>query len=460
MSKVAVIGLDCAPPRLVFDLWRAQLPALKALMDHGAWGALRSCHPPITVPAWSSMLSSKDPGQLGFYGFRNRRNHGYAEYAFANSNHVKHDRVWDILSRAGKRVVLLGVPQTYPPPPVHGCAVSCFLTPSNDSAYTHPPQLKAEIEQVAGGYVFDVDDFRTADKAALLDRIYAKTRKHFRVARHLVRTQPWDFFMMVEMGTDRIHHGFWKYFDAAHPRHEPGSALEHAMRDYYREVDQQLGELLALMEPETTVLVVSDHGAKKMDGGICFNEWLIRRGDLRLRSYPDRMTPISPQLIDWGATRAWGDGGYYGRLFLNVRGREPQGVIDPRDYERVRDELIAVIAAIEDPDGRVIGSRAYRPEELYREVNGVAPDLIVYFGDLNWRSVGSVGLRSIHSFSNDTGPDDANHDWDGIFILRDGQRDLGGVRLDGLQLMDVAPTILRCFGLPIPPDMIGTSIDA
>lgn len=460
MQKVAVIGLDCAPPRLVFDLWRTELPNLNGLIQRGMWGDLRSCDPPITVPAWSSMLSSKDPGQLGFYGFRNRRAYTYEDYAFANSTLIKHDLVWDILSRAGKQVILLGVPQTYPPRSINGHMVTCFLTPSRESTYTYPAALKSEIERVADGYVFDVDNFRTTDKRALLQRIYEKTRKHFRVARHLLTTKPWDFFMMVEMGPDRIHHGFWKHFDPEHPKYEPGNEFEHAIRDYYRYLDQEVGELLTCIGPEALVLVVSDHGAKKMDGGFCVNEWLIRKGDLRLLAYPEKMTPISPKLIDWRATRVWGDGGYYARLFLNVKGREPQGVIEPSDYERVRDELIAAVAAIEDPQGRNIGSRAYRPEELYRETAGVPPDLIVYFGDLNWRSVGSVGLNSLYSFDNDTGPDDANHDWNGIFIMRDGQRDDGGVRLEGLQLMDVAPTILEHFGLPIPADMLGTVIDA
>src|SRR5882724_11081786 len=118
--QVAVIGLDSAPPRLVFDLWRDQLPNLRALMEQGMWGELRSCHPPITVPAWSSMMSSKDPGQLGVYGFRNRRAYTYDDYALATSASITHDLVWDILSRAEKRVILLGVPQTYPPRPVNG----------------------------------------------------------------------------------------------------------------------------------------------------------------------------------------------------------------------------------------------------------------------------------------------------------------------------------------------------
>ena len=143
-----------------------------------------------------------------------------------------------------------------------------------------------------------------------------------------------------------------------------------------------------------------------------------------------------------------------------MKGREPQGVIAPADYERVRDELIADFEAIADPHGVNIGTRAYRPEELYREMNGIPPDLIVYFGDLSWRSVGSVGHRSMYSFENDTGPDDANHDWHGIFIMSKGPRAGGGLRLKGLQLMDVAPTILSHYGLPIPDDMLGRVIDA
>ena len=324
-----------------------------------------------------------------------------------------------MLGRDGKQIILLGVPQTYPPKPINGCMVTDFLTPSTKSEYTYPSELKPEVERVSGGYVLDVEDFRTPDKEALLKRVYAKTEKHFRVAKHLIRTKPWDFFMMVELGVDRIHHGFWSYMDPTHPKYEAGNPFEHAIRDYYRYVDREVAELLDLTPNDTVVMVVSDHGAKKMDGGICFNEWLIQQGFLSVVSYPDQPTPIDKVTIDWSKTKAWGDGGYYGRLFLNVRGREPQGTVAPEDYERVREDLIERIAAITDPQGRNLGSRAYRPQALYRTVNGVPPDLIVYFGDLHWRSVGSVGLGSMYTFDNDTGPDEANHDWHGIFILNE-----------------------------------------
>ena len=456
--KVAVIGLDCAAPRLVFERFRKDLPNLSALMEGGCYGPLLSTHPPITVPAWACMMRSQDPGQLGIYGFRNRKDHSYDGLSMANASVLKNDAVWDLLGRAGKKSIVLGVPPSFPPKPLDGVQVGCFLTPSTDMAYTWPPELRQEIAKVAPGYVVDVEGFRTDDKDALLKRIYDKTRMHFAVARHLLRTRPWDFFMMVEMGVDRIHHSFWKYMDPEHPKYEPGNAHENAIRDYYRYCDGEIGELLALFPKDTAVLVVSDHGAKKLDGGICFNEWLIKKGYLTLKSYPDKATPIGKAEIDWSRTKAWGDGGYYGRLFMNVKGREPQGTIDPQDYEKVRSDLAAEIEAIEDPSGRPIGTRAFRPEDLYREVRNVAPDLTCYFGNLDWRSIGSVGLKSVHTFENDTGPDDANHDWNGIFILRSAANGFPKGERQGLKIYDVAPTILGLFGVEPPSGMIGKGV--
>jgi predicted AlkP superfamily phosphohydrolase/phosphomutase len=260
--------------------------------------------------------------------------------------------------------------------------------------------------------------------------------------------------MMVEMGVDRIQHGFWKYFDKDHPKYRSGNPFESAIRDYYRLIDREVGEVLSLLGSDCAVLVVSDHGAKKMVGGICFNEWLMRNGYLRLRHVPSTPTPFAKTEIDWDHTLAWGDGGYYGRLFLNVKGREPRGQIEPRDYEKVRDRLINDIRAITDPQGRPIGSVALRPEEIYRATEGVPPDLLVYFGNLDWRSVGSVGYDSIYTFDNDTGPDDANHAQHGIFVLQSPGRN-GGRREPGLRIYDVAPTLLDLFGITAPASMIG-----
>jgi predicted AlkP superfamily phosphohydrolase/phosphomutase len=459
--KVAIIGLDCAEPSLVFDRYAKRLPNLSRLRDQGLWGKLRSSDPPITVPAWMSMMSSRDPGALGYYGFRNRADRSYDKLTIATALAVKEPLLWDYLGKAGKQVILLGVPQTYPPRPVNGLMVTDFLTPSIESQYTYPPELKQEIAALPDvhPYMFDVGGFRSNDKDKIRDDMHRMTVKRFNLARHLVTTKPWDFFMMVEMGTDRVHHAFWQYMDPEHHRYEKGNPYESVIEDYYVAVDEQIGRLLELLPPETNVLVVSDHGAKCMDGGIVINEWLIKNGYLFLHEYPSAPCRFEALKVDWSKTTAWGDGGYYGRLFLNVKGREPNGAVDPADYEQTRSRLIAELEALGGPDGKPIGTKVHRPEDLYAgEVRGAAPpDLFVYFGDLRWRSVGTVGGGAIYTFENDTGPDDANHAQDGLIVVNGPGIPHRGP-LEGLQLMDVTPTVLRLFGLEVPSQLQGHAI--
>jgi predicted AlkP superfamily phosphohydrolase/phosphomutase len=456
--RVMVIGLDCAAPELVFDRWLDELPNLKSIYESGPHGLLRSCDPPITVPAWSVMMASKTPGTLGVYGFRNRADHSYNRYAIANSLAIKEDRLWDILTRQGKRSIVIGVPGTYPPRPLNGLLITDFLTPDTNCEYTYPAGLKDEIKRLVGEYILDVRDFRSGNKEKILADIYEMTRKRFQVARHLLAKEQWDYFIMVEMGVDRIHHAFWDNMDPAHRFYEKGNQFEHAIHDYYCEVDREIGELLKFADENTHVLVVSDHGAKRMDGGICVNEWLIANRYLALAEKPTAATPFAKAKIDWSRTTAWGDGGYYARIFLNVAGREPEGVVAPNDYEKIRDELIAGLKSIPDENGKQIGTTVFRPEELYAQVRGIAPDLIVYFGGLYWRSVGTVGGGQIHTFENDTGPDGANHAENGIFLLRPSR---GGEsrQVYGLQITDVAPTILRLFGIAAPDDMEGKALE-
>jgi predicted AlkP superfamily phosphohydrolase/phosphomutase len=456
-SKVMILGLDCAEPSLVLERWRDRLPTLSGLMERGAYGPLTSVIPPITVPAWSCMMSSRTPGDLGVYGFRNRSDHSYDGLFIANGTAIKEPRLWDLATRRGKRSIVLGVPGTYPPRPLNGVMVTCFLTPSTESQYTFPPMLRREVEQVVGEYLFDTKEFRTEKKDWLLEQIYEMTDRRFALAHHLLTTKPWELFVMVEMGPDRMHHGFWKDMDPEHRKHEPGGRFESAILDYHVHLDGLLAKLVEQADDDTVVLVVSDHGAKRMDGGIRVNEWLRGEGLLATLREPNGTERLADVGVDWPRTTAWGDGGYYARIFLNVRGREPEGTIAPENYERVRDDIARRLEAIPDEIGRPIGTHAYKPEELYEQVGGVAPDLIVHFGDLFWRSVGTIGGdEGIHTFENDTGPDDANHAQDGLLIIS-GPGIEPGPR-HGMHLLDVAPTVLELLGLGVPSGMRGTSL--
>ncbi len=241
--------------------------------------------------------------------------------------------------------------------------------------YTHPASVRGEIDSLVGTYPVDVKGFRTHNKAWLRDEIWAMTRAHFKVVRHCLRNHEWDYFQFVEIGLDRVQHGFWKYHDPLHVLHEPGSPYAETIRDYYRLLDEELGTVLEALTDDTVVLVVSDHGARRLDGGFCVNEWLVREGLLVLNSYPREVTPFAKLDVNWERTRVWSEGGYYARVFLNVKGREPRGVIGAEDYETFRDEIKARLEATTDAGGACLGTLVFKPEEVYRSVRNVAPDL-------------------------------------------------------------------------------------
>lgn len=448
--KLLVIGLDCAAPELL--LGDERLVNLRRLMAAGAYGRLESVIPPITVPAWMCMATSQDPGTLGVYGFRNRTDHSYAGLGIANSRSIQELAIWDQLAREGKRSVIIGVPPSFPPRKVNGICVGCFLTPSttNDD-YTWPVSVKAEIASLVGEYEVDVKGFRTDQKAWLRDSVFRMSRKLFQVVRHYLASTEWDYFQFVDIGLDRVHHGFWRYHDPEHVLHEPGSEFENVIRDYYLHLDQEIGRLLEGLDDETVVLVTSDHGARRLDGGFCVNEWLVREKLLTLNEYPKSVTPFGKLSVDWGRTRVWSEGGYYARVFFNVQGREPEGTIPAAEYETFRDEMKGRLEAT------IPGTLVFKPEEIYRTVRNVAPDLIVHFGGLSYRSVGGVGYPELIVVENDTGPDDCNHAQHGSFILA-GPRFPAVGELSGVRLLDIAPTLLELGGYDVPSSMQGRSL--
>ena len=454
--KTLVIGLDGAAPELLFE--DARLTNFRRLMDSGCFGRLESVVPPITVPAWMCMATSQDPGSLGVYGFRNRADHSYANLSMVNSRSIQDLAIWDQVAREGGKSIIQGVPPSYPVRKVNGICVGCFLTPdTRESAYTHPAAIKDEIDQLVGEYPVDVKGFRTDEKGWLQKQTLAMTAKHFQVVRHLMTEHEWDYFHFVEIGVDRMQHGFWRYHDPEHVLHEPDSDLGESLRDYYLVLDYEIGRLLELLDDETTVLIMSDHGGKRLDGGFCVNEWLVREGLLVLNSYPDRITPFSKLDVNWEKTRVWSEGGYYARVFINVKGREPSGVIEREDYESYRDEIKAMFEATCDENGKPLGTKVYKPDGIYRNVRNVAPELIVHFGDLDWRSIGGVGYSDLHVQENDTGPDDCNHAQFGSFILAGPTSPLSG-EVQGAHILDIAPTLLELGGYDVPNTMQGESL--
>jgi predicted AlkP superfamily phosphohydrolase/phosphomutase len=459
--KILVLGLDCAAPEILFGDER--LVNIRRLMSLGAWGRLESVIPPITVPAWMCYATSQDPGSLGVYGFRNRSDHSYAGLGFATSKSIQELAIWDQLAREGKRSVILGVPPNFPPRKVNGVSVGCFLTPSITDQYTEPASVANDLRSLVGEYETDVKGFRTNDKAWLRDAIFRMSRKFWTVVKHYVAKNDWDYLQCVDIGLDRVHHGFWKYHDAEHVLHEPDSPFKDVIRDYYLHLDHEIGQVLELVDDDTIILVMSDHGARRLDGGFCINEWLVREKLLVLDEYPKAVTPFEKLKVNWAQTSAWSEGGYYARIFINVRGREADGRIGgAAEYHAFRDQLKAKLEQV------IPGTLVFKPEEIYKSVRNVAPDLIVHFGGLAYRSIGGVGYasadplirRSAEEFvilENDTGPDDCNHAQFGAFILASKNLPLQG-EIAGAGLLDLAPTLLELTGTDVPSSMQGRSL--
>jgi len=305
-----------------------------------------------------------------------------------------------------------------------------------------------------GPYHADVEDFRGSDLGRIYRDIVAMTEQHAAIAAYVWSAKRPDFMMMVEIGVDRFHHAFWRHIDPDHPRHEAGNPWETLGREYYQLLDTQIGRLCSSIDEDTTVLVVSDHGARAMHGGFCINEWLIRQGYLVLRTPATSPSPLDHARIDWKRTRAWAEGGYYARVFLNVAGREPDGIVTPADVGAVRDKLRAALLGVRNDDGERVPVSIRAPEEDYRQARGFPPDLMVYFDDLRLRAIGSVGGSKIIVTENDTGLDSCNHHWDGIFVMSGGGTPARG-RVEGAEIYDVAPTVLGVFEVPRPPGILG-----
>lgn len=413
--KLLIIGLDCAEPSLVFERWRGNMPHLSRLMEQGAYRRMRSCDPPITVPAWSVMMSGKSPGELGVYGFRNRGGTGYDEKYVADGRSIKEPRLWDRMTAAGKKSIVIGVPQTWPPKALDGYLVSGILTPSMDKTFTWPAHLSGYIRQNYPGYQTDIPGFRNRQPAELIRAIREMTLARFALAADLMRKRQWDFFMLMEIGLDRMHHAFWQHMDPNSAGFVADSPYKNAIRDYYTLLDTQIGLLLKKLPSDTWVLIVSDHGAQPMRGLFRLNQWLIDKDFLVLKNGFREGQALALSAVDWTKTRAWADGGYYGRIYFNVAGREAQGIVPSAEIQALKQEIRTLLAAVKRPGATKAQNRVLDPQEIYPRVRGLAPDLMIYMEDLALRVSASLG-RALFIDENDTGPDGANHAFDGICI--------------------------------------------
>jgi predicted AlkP superfamily phosphohydrolase/phosphomutase len=482
MLRVLVIGLDGATWS-VLEPWTAagRLPNLRALMDRGTRGVLRSTVPALTMPAWSTFMTGRNPGGHGVFAFQRLDGTSYGPRGLANAADLGAPTVWDIASRAGRSVGVVNVPPSYPIRPVNGYVVGCMLTPPG-RPFTAPESLAAEL----GDYVIDTKtprDLRpeseTFGPRALeyLGALERQTRRRTDACVRLMRDRPVDVFAVVLYALDRMQHYLWTRLRNLGTVNGAGDALDVAIRRLLDAVDDAVGRLADAAGPEADVLVISDHGFTDSPARcVRLNRWLADTGFVAPRSswrmrrrivrglperFRSRWDTVDTIQIDRRRTRAWAETIFTNTagIWVHERGRYPLGSVEPGpDYDAVRSAIKAGLEDLRDEQGRRVLRGVFRREEIYHgPFTHRAPDLMVEcepeFGvvyESLRRDLRETSLFGPFREEGYTG----THDPAGIYLFAGPSFAARGASVEA-SIESIAPTLLHLLDVPVPRGMDG-----
>jgi predicted AlkP superfamily phosphohydrolase/phosphomutase len=469
-------------------------------MHTGVSGELETVYPPLTGPAWSSFMTGKLPASHGVLEFFRREPETYRQ-VLNSQRDIDGKTLWKLLSEAGKRVGVMGVPLTYPPEQVNGFMITGLLTPAGRRDFTYPISLLDELEAQLGVYRLRHDEkYRHGNPEPFLREQYEILENNVQAALYLMHHKPWDFFMVHMLGTDRIQHEFWHLMDTSHPQHDPAERERYGnvVLEFFKAVDAAIGRLLEALDDDTVILVMSDHGFGPVHKFVNFNAWLLQQGLLHLKpslatrlryllfrsgiNYSSaaqwilrlglgrhaaevgrarredfqRRYFLSLDDVDWSRSRVYSMGNF-GQLFVNLKGREAQGIVSPgTEYEKLLDDLTHRLQSLVDPQtGEPVIEQIFRRDELYDGPYAEqAPDLMFLTKDMKYKAMGLSDFSSPRVFDSVYGTTghhrmNAIMIWNGRGAVREGQR------FEGARIHDLAPTLLYVMGLPIPRAMDG-----
>jgi len=501
LNRILIIGIDSATFDIITPLSRnGKLPNLSLLIENGASGNLKSTIPPVTPPAWVSFMTGKNPGKHGVFDFYVSPSHGYDRPVW-NSKYIKTKTIWRMLSDNGLRVGVINLPMTHPPEEINGFIIPGMQYSLDEGRiFSYPPELMQEINEHFGEYRVlygDLESLYTND----LDKLLEEWRKIFEIRKqsilYLMERKEWDVFMAVFYSIDVMQHHFWKFFDKTHPQYDSSMSEKYGnvISEFYGKIDEAIGEMLKKIDDDTMVVVVSDHGAGPEERAFHINNWLHKEGFLTFREifsplwrirWPhviyktlkrlglpgiawtvpfDKLKTLGqfidpreglsvPFFIDWQKTKAFAGNHTEQGIYINVKGREPSGIVEKgSDYEQVREAILKKIKEIKDPEtGLPLEMECFKKEEIYcGPYVEDAPDLFVIMkrgGYVMQKEIYHKGLFSLPNKSSGT------HRMDGVFILK-GNNTKRNFPVKDARIIDVAPTILYCLGMPVPEDMDG-----
>jgi len=485
MAPTVLIGLDGATFSVLDPYMQdGVMPNLAALQARGTRAVLRSIMPPLTPPAWTSLVTGKHPGQHGIFDFFQKEEPGSVYFSFATSQQVGTSTIWTLASEQQRRVISLNFPLTFPPPPVEGAIVPGGMMPWRQLRLgTHPPGLFERLQELPGFKPREMLDMELEIKAIdgcpedeLADFVELHIRREQRwaeVLRYLMEHEPAELTAIMFDGVDKLQHLCWRFIDPAcrpaQPNEWERQMIELCER-YYRSLDALIGAIVEAAGEEATIVFASDHGFGPTQDVFHVNSWLERNGYLfwadgqRREEREGRAdTDVGfaemtrhVHALDWSRTVAYA--ATPSSQGIHLVDRTP-GSEEPLPAE-VRAKLTAEIAAklkeVRRPhDGAQLVEEVWTREQAFSgPFEALGPDLSLVLADGGTMSI----LPSDTVVARRPEPR-GHHRWEGVFLaLGPGIR--AGAQVEELSIVDVAPLLLHRVGLPAPEDMAGSVPEA
>jgi len=495
MTKLLIIGLDGA----TFDLirpWAAEgkLPTLAKLMHDGVNGDLESTLPPVTSPAWPTFMTGKNPGKHGVFDFIRPR---AGSFDMVNASQIHGKLLWEILSEAGYSVGVLNVPITYPPRKVNGYMVPGLLSPDQGKT-VYPADLLKPYEAELGKYRLTPNvQYKPGNEDEFIADIHDLIDTQLRYALRLMKDHPTDVLMLHFLASDNGSHALWRFMDKTHPRYDAalGAKYGDEMLKLYQHLDRAVAAVNSAVSDPHSTIIMSDHGFGPLHRTINLNILFIEKGLMHLKprlftqlrwwAFRNGLTPataykilsklgwqnlttkvsrksrnemvgkfLSFEDVDWSKTTAYSMG-HVGQIYLNLQGREPQGIITPDRYAAARQQVIDALNTLTDPaTGKPLVDRIIpREEAAHGPYADQGADLHLILDDYKtiafplFATEGRVLTPQIRG-------DSGCHRLHGVFIGH-GVGFVNGATVPNARIIDLAPTILHLLNVPVPEDMDG-----
>ena len=468
--KIILIGLDGATWDLIKPwAYEGKLPTFKEIMDNGAWGTLESTLPSLSPSAWSSIFTGVTPAKHSIWGFVKQKKESYFIRPITSKD-IKKKLLWDYLTENGLKGIFFNIPFVYPPKKINGILTSGLGTPSKNSEFAYPPAVKQELREKFPDYDVDFNEdqiLRFGNKQFISARILRITKAHINAFKYFYRKEEAYVYSVVVRSLDVMQHYFWDDQDT--------------LFRFYKQADEFLAWISANKKRGDILVICSDHGFRGVNKNFYITDFLKKEGLLNveknvigrkirpsaedmhkvliklqlrkliwaikqskhlehiLKIFPSEKIPAN--MIKWNETKAYYQEGSEGIITINVKDREPEGVVDPDDYDGVRGTIIKKILEFRDPEtGEKVIEFAKRGEEMYNNGDYI-PDIIIYPKE-GYKFAG--GFSKSGSVVEKERERNGEHAIDGIIALYG--RSVKNTEIEA-KVYDVTPTILWALGL-------------